>query len=292
MERTAVSTRETQCVRFKKTTMSRTIREESNDSLGVNVVTLDKVFCNNVTIEKVYDPLRVFGIRRRVGYHYDRRTGLIHLGQQIHDFLAMRRVQVSSRLVSENEPGSMDQTSGHRDALALPAGETIGERTGTIRQTDGAQHFHAALSHRLALGAVELQGQQQVLQNRQRWQEVEELEDEADVSPSKEGSIPFAEVRHLDSVDNHAPGVGPVESAEQIQQGRLAGAALSQEHDQLARLNDQIDLFEHDVVLARFAVALGDIPQLDSGSSSGRGRWAEWGRLAHEGGCGRSTDLR
>lgn len=163
----------------------------------------------------------------------------------------------------------MDQTSGHRDALALPTGETIRERTSTIRQADGAQHLHAALSYRLALGAVELQGEEQILQNRKRWQQVEELEDKTDVPPSKKGSIPLAEARHLDSVDNDSPGVGPVEPAEQIQQGRLARAALPQQHDQLARLNDQIDLLEDNVVVARFAIALGDVSQLDGGLSSG-----------------------
>ena len=80
-----------------------------------------------------------------------------------------------------------------------------------------------------------------VLERRQRRDQVELLEDEAERLQAQVGELAVAEHPEVASLEEDAPGARPVERAEQLQQGRLAGSARAFERDELARSDLEVD---------------------------------------------------
>jgi hypothetical protein len=89
--------------------------------------------------------------------------------------------------------------------------------------------------HAVRVGAaVEVERQQEVLLHGQEWDEVEELKDEACVPAAEARARLLVERREVGAVHGHAPGRGPVDARDQVQQRGLPGAAAADEHDDLA----------------------------------------------------------
>ena len=86
-------------------------------------------FWNNLAIEEVDDALGVTGISLRVGDHHDGSALLVQLCQELHHFETILGVEVTSRLVGEDELGIHHDGSGNGDALLLTARELLREVT-------------------------------------------------------------------------------------------------------------------------------------------------------------------
>ena len=128
----------------------------------------------------------------------------------------------------------MHQGAGQGDALLLAAGEAVGEGLGAIQQAHGLQQRLGALADLGRAGPVQLQRQHHVLPHGERRDQVEELEDEADVAAAKEGALAVVQRRQLLPAQPQPAAVGPVDAAEQVEQGALAAAAAAQDGDELA----------------------------------------------------------
>jgi hypothetical protein len=79
------------------------------------------------------------------------------------------------------------------------------------------------------------------LRRRERRDQVELLEDEADRSEPEVGEAVVVEVAEVDAVEQQLAGAGAVETAEQLQQRRLARAAWAGDDDELAAGNREIE---------------------------------------------------
>src|SRR5439155_14582643 len=104
---------------------------------------------------------------------------LDRVAEQLEDLAARLRVEVARRLVGEDDGGLRNQGAGDRDALLLTAGQLRGAVLTPVLQTD-------VLEELLEPGSIDLlardrQGERDVLLRREHRQEIEELEDEADV---------------------------------------------------------------------------------------------------------------
>src|SRR5262250_3137888 len=119
----------------------------------------------------------------------------------------------------------------------------------------------------LAHLALELQGEEQVLLDGQRGDEVDELEDEADPIAAEEGPLPLGEGRNRDAVDDHLARVRLVDSREEVEQRGLARAATPDEHGQLAPGERSAHTAQHHPPPIPLLVRLGEVADLD-----------EWGR--------------
>ena len=90
-------------------------------------------------------------------------------------------IEVSCRLIRHQQRGISNKRAGDGDTLLLPAGKLGGRVVGTIHEPDEIQRL---LHSRPALGSVEgcdEQGQLDVFESGQHWDEVIELEDVADL---------------------------------------------------------------------------------------------------------------
>ena len=78
-------------------------------------------FGNNLTIKEVDDALGIASIALGVGHHQDGSAFLVQLGEQLHHFQTVLRVEVTCRLVSQNQLGIHHNGTGNGYTLLLTA---------------------------------------------------------------------------------------------------------------------------------------------------------------------------
>ncbi len=191
-----------------------------------------------------------------VGDHDERRAlRLIELPQKQHQVSPGGRVQISGRFVGQDERRIVGQGARHCHALALPAGELAGKMAGPVGQADQPQQFVGARPS--GFGREPAQHRHfHVLQRRERWQQVVELEDEAD-GARPEGVL-VGEPGQVGPVDQHAPRSRTIEGAQDIQQRALAASTRPHHGHQLAPRHAQVDSIEG----AHFGSVAIDAPKL------------------------------
>ena len=138
---------------------------------------------------------------RFVGDHHDRLPEVLdRVAEQLEDLGARRRVEVAGRLVGEHDVGLGDERPRDRDALLLAAGELrpVGARAGRrARRSRRAPRTNAGVG----LLARDREREPDVLLGVQHRQEVEELEDEADVLAPELRQVGVLERRDLRAGD-------------------------------------------------------------------------------------------
>jgi hypothetical protein len=147
------------------------------------------------------------------------------------DLAAGLQVQGAGGLVAQQQPGRGHQGPGDRHPLLLAAGQLAGEVVRPVGEPDLPEHG----SDPVARGpAGQLCDDGDVLLGGQRGDQVEELEDEADVVPPQVGQLLRVQVRQVAPVDHDPAGGHRLDAAEHVEQGRLAGPGGSQHDHQLA----------------------------------------------------------
>ena len=139
----------------------------------------------------------MFGEARIVRHHADRRAFAMQVLQQLHHRFAVARVEVSGRLVGQQDRRLPAQRARHGDALLLTARELRRIVPHAMRHADAFQRLHhprLAIRrwHPLPIG----QRQFDVLINRQIANQIETLEDETDLLIANARS--FGEIQVLD----------------------------------------------------------------------------------------------
>jgi hypothetical protein len=132
-----------------------------------------------------------------VGDHDHRLPELIDgLAQQVEHVGARPRVEVPGGLVGEDDRRLGDQGAGNRDPLLLTAGELGGAVGAPVLEADGAdQLVYPSL---VGLAAGDRERQHQVLLGGEDREQVEELEDEAELVAPQLGQLGVVEDRMLE----------------------------------------------------------------------------------------------
>ena len=135
-----------------------------------------------------------------MGHHHDCLPEVLHRPpHELENLVAGPAIEVSGRLVGEDDLGSGDECSGDSDALLLTARQfrwPVGE---PVSQSDGLHDSIEPLLVRLAAG--EEIGKGDVLQCREAGDEVVRLEDEADLVASELGELFVVEFGEVDVAD-------------------------------------------------------------------------------------------
>src|SRR5262249_26549899 len=142
---------------------------------------------------------------------------------QLQDLLPGTRVEVAGGLVRQDEQRIDHERPRDRDALHLAARQLVGTMPAPAPEANLIEHRLDGGANRTPAPAVEEQGQGHVLLRRQRREEVEELEDEADLPPPEDGDLVVGHAGDRRVPDHALAGGGLVGPATRI--GREVGWA-------------------------------------------------------------------
>ena len=105
---------------------------------------------------------------------------LVQFLQDLEHVLGALGIEVADRLVRENDVGIVDERTGDGDALLLSAGELVGELVRLLDDAEPSQERDTVLAAFLGGFASEDLGQADVVEDVERGDEIEGLEDHAD----------------------------------------------------------------------------------------------------------------
>src|SRR3954464_8887995 len=178
-------------------------------------------------------PLHVVHHLAVVGDDDDGGAGLVDPVEQLHDPDRGDRVEVSARLVGQQQRRVVDEGAGDGDALLLATGELVGVAVELGRQADQAQGLRHLLANFGAAGADHLQGIGDVVVDRAVGQQLEVLEDGADVAPQLRDLL-LRQLADVAAGDLDRALAGGELANQHLDQRRLAAAGGPYEEDELA----------------------------------------------------------
>lgn len=129
------------------------------------------------------------------------------------------RVEVPGRFVGEQNFGTVNQGAGDGCPLLFATRQFRRIMRGALFETDASDQV--ANSVRIGL-AVERQGQRDVFENGQVRDKVEGLKHKSHRSAAEEDQFSFTTRRQVQAPDDDFPGVGTVDTADQVERGRFA----------------------------------------------------------------------
>ena len=169
--------------------------------------------------------------------HHDGRAFGVELLEQVHHFLAVLGVEVTGRLIREDQLRAGDDGASDGHALLLTAGELLREVVGAVADGHSLHNFRDLL---LALGSADVQvakRQFDVLIHIEFVDEVEALEHKAYVALAELGALLLLEASHLGVEQLVAAARRVVQQTQNVQQRGLAAARRAHDGDKLAVLD-------------------------------------------------------
>jgi len=178
-----------------------------------------------------------------VGDHDDRLPVLVDaVAKQVEHVRGVLRVEVAGGLVGEHDRGPRCERAGDRHALLLPTRQLGRAVAQAVAEPDHVNEFVEPGLVGVATG--DRQRQHDVLVGRQHGDEVERLEDEADLVAAQRGQLAVVERRDLDAVEGDCAGRGTVEAGQTVHERRLARARGTHHGGELAGGERDVDAGE------------------------------------------------
>ncbi len=201
--------------------------------------------------------------------HEDRAALGVEVLEEPEDLGPRVRVEVARGLVREDDARVVDEGARDRRALALAARELRRPVVQPVAELDGLEELPAASLALLARDAPVEEGEVDVLEHGELRDEVEGLEDEAEVPVPDPGEAVVGEARDVLAREAVRPLGGVVEAAQDVEERRLPRARGADDRDEASLVEREVDPLE-DVERARVgAVALVDALEGDDGHLPG-----------------------
>ena len=117
-----------------------------------------------------------------------RAQALVQIVDQRQNLLAGVRIEIAGGLVGQQNRRIDGERARDGDALALAAGKFVGQVREAVRELHQVQQLAGAFVD-LPRPAAQMQRQRDILETRQRRQQVEELENESDLVAAHPGQV-------------------------------------------------------------------------------------------------------
>ncbi len=179
-----------------------------------------------------------------MGDEHQRRPALpVQVEHQIDDLRAGRRVEIAGRLVGEQDRRLDHEGAGERHALLLAAGQFGGIVGGAVGKPDLRQLGPGAFEGVGAAGELERHGD--VFQRRHVLDQVEGLEDDADVVAAKAGERVLVEAREIPAGDDDLAGARRLQAGHDHQKRRFARSRRPDDADRFPGRYIEANTLEH-----------------------------------------------
>ena len=188
----------------------------------------------------------------------------VDLLEQGQDRAGGLRVEGRGGLVTQQDLGSRCQGTGDGDALLLPAGELGRIGVGTGFQPDQGQQFADPALDLVLAPARQFQREGDVGGDGARGQQVEVLEDHADLAASL-SQIPLAEGDQVLAIDDDLPLGGALQQVDAADEGTLAGTGGTDHPEDLALGHMQAHVTQGVHGITAFTVDFVETDQLNHG---------------------------
>jgi hypothetical protein len=179
-----------------------------------------------------------------VGDDHERDATGVQRLEQRHDLESGAAVERAGRFVGEDGAGFVDQRARDRDALLLAAGEFQRRVVEPRAEAERVQHGGCAPPPFAARDPGIDEGQGDVLHRRGARQQVEGLEDEAELAVAHRRARVGIEAGDVLAVEAIAPARRLVEQTEQVHEGRFARSRRAHDGDELAMADRHADTVE------------------------------------------------
>lgn len=184
------------------------------------------------------------------------------LPEYFHDLVGSLGIEVTGRLIGEYDGRIVHQCPRDGDPLVLPAGQFIGLVMAPVGQVYFIQHMEGFL-HPLLLGHARIdQGQGHIFGSSKAWQQVELLENKADLFVPHFGQVVVGHLAYVLAVQHIGAGSGCVEAAKNIHQGTLTRTRRPHQGYIFVPENVQRNSLQHLYNLLPEVIILPDIFQM------------------------------
>ncbi|KAI1691052.1 hypothetical protein DdX_22143 [Ditylenchus destructor] len=176
----------------------------------------------DLAVDDVHIALRAWGQFRVVGDHHDGGAGGVDLLQQFHHPARHLRVQVAGRFVGQQQARAAGQGTGDRRSLLLAAGKFIGVVLHARAQADLAQRLFDALAALAGAHFAVAQRHVHVVEQVEIRNQVEALEDEADLLVAQAAAGIVAKLADVLAIEHVGAAGEGFQQAGDIEEGGLA----------------------------------------------------------------------
>ena len=204
------------------------------------------VFRNGLTVQHADDAMAVAGVVFGVCYHDDGGALFVQIGEQLHYFITVGRVQVTSRFIGQDQLGVIDNGAGYGYTLLLTAGQLLRVVITTVHDLHLIQYNFYAL---FALGTFYAkidEGQLDIFKHCELVDEVKALEYEADVAFAQVGPFAFVEMRYLGAIEDKAASIRIVEQTQDIQESGFPTAGRPHDRNEFSFLDFEAEVVQRD----------------------------------------------
>src|SRR5262252_4012275 len=146
-----------------------------------------RLLLDDAAVEDVDAAIGVAGIARIVCDHANRRSAAMQFTEEIHHRFTAPRIEVSGRLVRQQDERLAGNRARDRHTLLLTAGQLARQVLRAMRHADALERRFDALPALGGLHAAIGERQLDVLEDREVANQVEALKDEADLAVAHPG---------------------------------------------------------------------------------------------------------
>ncbi len=229
------------------------------------------VVVGDLAVAQAHDPFDVGGDIVLVGDHDHRATLGVELAEDLEDLFGGHAVEVAGGLVGQDERRVGHDRSGHRHPLLLASRQLRGHVGHAVGQADPGQRLQGPLAPGLGTHPGVDQRQLDVVQGGRPRDEVEALEDKADLPVADLGQLAVIEEPDVGAIEQVPAVSGDIETPDDVHERRLPAARRPHDGDEIPPFDGERHPPEGvDLELAH-GVGLDDLAQHDDGPTVGTG---------------------
>ncbi len=220
---------------------------------------------DNLAVAELDDPIGVAGNLAVMGNENNGMAIIMQFFEDLHDLLAAGPVEGSGRFVGEDDVAAVHQGPGDGNPLLLPAGQLAGPMVEPVGHPQPPQQ-QRGMGPPTALVDTGIDRRDlDIFKGGEGGEQMVALEDEAEVLPAQIGQVVRLQFPGFLAGYPIAAAARPVETADDIHQGRFAGTGRADDGDHFSGGDGQVNILQDAQQSAAGEILPADAAQFKQG---------------------------